>query len=263
MKRFNLLLVSALFLSSICITEGWSVPRKIPKKKTITQSTKKSAVVSADGLVGYWKFDEGAENIANDSSANGNKGTIIGCKWVKGKVNSALLFDRASKNYVNCGPCANLNITNAFTISAWVNPASFSNVSAIVGKRRMGGYLYGYFLSLTTDKATGGQIVCTVSDGTINGNSTSASKVVANTWQMVTVTFLAGKIDTYYNGALLGSKTVTTTTILSGTENLGIGASSATNPPYFFDGMIDEVKIYNKALTAEEIKAEYDAVAGK
>jgi hypothetical protein len=254
-----------------CIGQVEAIKKSI-KKKTTTQeqgtkknSSTKPTTGSSMGLVGYWKFDEGTGTVANDSSGNGNKGTISGCTWVEGKVKSALEFN-GTNAYVNCGNGASLNLTDNMTISAWVKVPELlpqNGLGPIIGKKHLGGTTFGYWLTASEY----GIITLSVSNGTVSDSGQSSAKLAANVWQMVTATFSSGKIDYYYNGVLFDSDNISAaiTSISSGSENLAIGASSAMDAggPYFFKGIIDEVKLYNRALSADEIKADYDAVAGK
>ena len=82
-----------------------------------------------EGLVGYWKFDEGRGNIAKDSSGEGNDGRIFGATWAKGKSGYALYFD-GKTDYVDCGNKESLNAIGSsdFTLGAWVYGSSSQTV---------------------------------------------------------------------------------------------------------------------------------------
>jgi len=82
-----------------------------------------------EGLVGYWKFDEGKGDVATDSSGNGNDGKIIrGPEWVDGKFGKALKFDAGSRHKVEVPHSDSFaEITTAVTIETWVNPANFKD----------------------------------------------------------------------------------------------------------------------------------------
>jgi hypothetical protein len=73
-----------------------------------------------DGLVGYWKFDEGSGNIAHDYSGNGNDGTIYGASWTEGISGYALDFDGVD-DYVDVSDDECFDITLAVTLVAWAN----------------------------------------------------------------------------------------------------------------------------------------------
>ena len=93
------------------------------------------------GLVAYWKFDEGSGTSVADSSGNGNTGTLInGPQWTAGRLGNALFFDGIDDN-VTVPDSASLDLSSAFTLSAWVNPAStFTDFRSILVKN------YKYYL---------------------------------------------------------------------------------------------------------------------
>ena len=94
----------------------------------------------ASGLVGYWNFDEGSGSIAHDSSGSGYNGTV-NAAWTTGKINSALSFNGATNGVVT----PNIPLANAFSVSAWVNPAvtSQSAYVRIVETQYNGGLYLG------------------------------------------------------------------------------------------------------------------------
>ena len=82
-----------------------------------------SSVIGGSNLVAYWKFDEGTGTTAADSSANGNTGTLTnGPSWAAGIAGNALYFDGIDDN-VTVMDSNSLDLSNSFTLSAWVNPA--------------------------------------------------------------------------------------------------------------------------------------------
>ena len=72
------------------------------------------------GLIGYWAFDEGSGTTAADTSGDNYNGVVNGASWTAGKVNSALSFNGTTSSVVTPG----ISLGNAFSVSAWVNPAS-------------------------------------------------------------------------------------------------------------------------------------------
>lgn len=89
-----------------------------------------------EGLVGYWKFDEGYGNITNDSSGNGNTGIIYGANWTYGKEGFALYFDGID-DFVKIPNSESLNTTEYITIEAWVNSSNWYDGEwrAIISKK--------------------------------------------------------------------------------------------------------------------------------
>ena len=220
------------------------------------------------GLVGYWSMNENTGTIATDFSGNGNRGILTGGPtWVDGKRGKALSFD-ANDDLVNVGTPTSLNITGALTISAWIYPRTFGSVGSsfrgrIVDKEN--DFATGYAFSLY-DPNTGGvgvpndtfALFINASGGNLNcfGNDNS---IVLNTWQHVAVTLDSSKnCIPYVNGA----KATTTSGFImgsfptTGSNSFTIGNNSGNTRE--FDGSLDEIRIYNRALSADEIKRLYN-----
>ncbi len=198
-----------------------------------------------DGLVAEWHFDEGSGNILKDSSGNGNDGTIYGANFMEGKFGTALNFDGID-DYVEVPNSNSLN-PQAITIEAWILPRSYgSNSGNIVSKASNSGYR-----------------VRTNSDGILawidrdNINTLGSKMVITlNVWSQVVVTGDASGLAIYINGVrdAKNSKAYGH----SETPNDLIIGSCLDFGGEFFNGSIDEVRIYNRALGAEEIKANYE-----
>jgi len=215
-------------------------------------STYEELTTQESALVGYWKFDEGSGTTANDSSGYGNNGTLYnGPTWTSGKVGGALSFDGVN-DYVDCGNGASLNNISAITIEAWIYQKSISTLStaynqAIVNKLDWGNNM-GYEFSL----------IATSNYPRIYSGNRSAFYPVANplnVWVHYVVTIDAnGNYVFYKNGVNVQAGSGLGLNISLTNSSLLIGKEST-----YFDGLIDEVRIYNRALSAAEIKALYDA----
>jgi cellobiose-specific phosphotransferase system component IIA len=203
------------------------------------------------GLVGYWNFDQGSGTIAQDGSGYNNQGTIYGASWTSGKVNGALNFNGLN-NYVDCGNNEILDPVQGATIEAWVNfnqlPSVANHIMAIAG--RSGN---GRDLDLQTE--TDNRFKFYVGPGLPNV-AVSNTAVETNKWYHIVGTYLANNyIKIYVNGVLEKTTLISITRNTNG-DRFFIG-QSCVFPGRFFNGIIDEVKIYNRALSAEEIVAEY------
>lgn len=215
-----------------------------------------AALVGASpGLVGEWLFDEGSGTTAFDSSGNANHGTLkpSGSEptWVSGKFGNALSFD-GSNDYVEIPDHNTLDITGDLTLEAWIKPDSVSYIAQgeIVGKWVANDTSYYFAIK---DGELQMRISATGSDY-YNVEETSNANLNINTWYHVAGVYDASAQDIklYING-VEESTTVTGTipsSIHSGSENLKIGGFS---PGYYFDGIIDEVRTYNEALSADQI----------
>ncbi len=209
------------------------------------------------GLVGYWKFDEGSGSTASDSSGSGNVGTFgSGVTWIDGKVNKALAFNGSGG--VVAPDASTLRLPNDFTIIAWFNlaaPPGAADSRPIVGKLGTG-FPLNYVLSVAYDPiriypsvySSGGQAYSFTSNATIN----------LNTWYFVALTRTttdSGKL--YLNGLLDKTGTFPSGTLAVNNDLLRIGESGGF--VRYWNGLIDDVRIYNRALSAAEIAAIYNA----
>ncbi len=130
-----------------------------------------SATSVSDGLVGYWKLDEGTGLTASDSSGNGNTGTLInGPQWVDGKSGKALDFDGVN-DYVSIPDSASLRV-QSFTLSAWIymteRPYQHgTRHSAIINKlyyQSIGTGISGYKLQFESPTSTDDNLVVSIGD---------------------------------------------------------------------------------------------------
>jgi hypothetical protein len=198
-------------------------------------------------LVGYWKFDEGNGTTAYDSSGNGNNGTLVnGPTWVDGKSGKALSFDGID-DYLDAGNGPSLQFGNNFTLEAWIKPNNMVGETLLIskyGSNPPGGFYFetGAHALLLLAYFNG-------TDWTYAGSSVSTMKL--NRWNHIVVTMNDTKTSYYINGLLTGTADNVQMTP-NAVNDLNI--SSASFP---FNGTIDEVKIFNRALSAEEVWAEF------
>ncbi|MHC4539321.1 MAG: LamG domain-containing protein [Planctomycetota bacterium] len=195
-----------------------------------------------EALVAQYPLD----NDANDASGN-NHGTLSGDpQWVAGMIGGALQFDGVD-DYVDCGNDPNLDITGPMTIAAWVYPtgSGSSNYPRIVDKSNgTGGADPGYKIYL---RAAQDYLVTVSAGGTYLNSSTSA---VLDTWNYVAFTITGAKWKLCLNGTW--EEWDESTLPSSSTNPLVIGNSPAG--ARHFNGIIDEVVIYNRALSEPEVR---------
>ncbi len=195
-----------------------------------------AGVAAHADLVGHWKFDEGSGTVAVDSSGNGNDGAFTGePQYVAGQLGTALQFD--GDDWVDCGDA--LDLTNELSIACWVNPSGLSGDKGWVA--RWDNYAFkssGTMMRFTTPG---------VRD--YNANNTT---VVIGEWQHVAVTFVPNQGDGatifYYNG-VEGQRT-DSSGYGGGGGPLAIGNNRWSQ---FYEGMIDDVQVYDHILTPEEV----------
>ena len=189
-------------------------------------------------------------NNMNDSTSYDNDAVNNNADYTaSGKIDGAYDFD-GSTSYLNCGNDPSLNITDAITIEAWVKANSFNIWNLIVQR---GGLTTdkGYYLSINN-----GNLKAVVNDGT-NKIYTNSVSLSLDTWYHIA--FVADLVDTdeellYVNG--IGNTPVNISAVGDIGNSLNTYISSAISGN-FFNGTIDEVRIYNRALSAEEINQSY------
>ena len=215
----------------------------------------------SDGLVSWWR----GEKDSTDGWDSNNGTTAFGETFVGGKVGSAF------SNPVLAVPDAPLlHFSNALTIEAWVNPAAASATSlrTIVSKFDYAARVPNSINSSFYFGLTNGRPVFLVSS---NGSPTTnigalfaPQPLPTNQWSHVAATFNGQTLRLYVNGQFVGDRGFFGR-IFDGTSTLGLGAL-----PYFtsyvqtYSGLLDELSLYNRALTDGEILAIYNAdVVGK
>src|SRR5947199_1201589 len=243
---------STLYAGAMTLTSSAVVKAKA-FKSGYTASAEASAsftkqVVGASDLVAYWKFDEGSGATALDSSGNGNTGNLMnGPLWTAGRVGNALYFDGIDDN-VTIPDSTSLDLSGSFTLSAWVNPAStLTDFRSILVKN------YTYYLYAGVSGYCG--------DGSpLGGFEGSSSKTVCqpsplpiNAWTYLALSYNGSTLTLYRDGIPVATSNAAGA-LSATTGTLQIGASQEGE---YFKGLIDEVRIYKRALTDTEIQAIY------
>jgi len=204
-------------------------------------------------LVCWFRFNEGSGDKTYDWK-QGLEGTIHGATWVTGYIGKALSFD-GSDDYVEVSDNDLLDISDAITIEAWIYPTSESSVfQGIVAKYEWSADQREYELGLKDGKVR----FLTSSDGTTSTEDylDSPYELTLFQWYHVVAVFDGNYKYLYINGKMVAKKQWSNT-IFKGTSPLWIGRSDGTQ---FYNGIIDEVRIYKRALTPEEIWWHYAIV---
>jgi len=215
-------------------------------------------------LHGFWHFDEGQGNIAYDSSQYGNQGTIYGASWTSGKVGQALSFDGIN-DYVNVANNSSLQITSALTLEVWIKTPSSWNKEypTPVSKAQLSGDWDGeYWIAINRgDHSPSLRNKFSFAFAPAGGSAIdhwSNSSLSANTWYHIVATFddSANKVKLYLNG-VLDKEYIETQKPAITNYPVRIGHGGYTNN--YFNGIIDEVRIYNRVLSPAEILDHYNA----
>lgn len=216
------------------------------------------AQIPTKGLVAYYPFS----GNANDSSGNGNNGTVNGATLTTdrfGNPNSAYSFNGTS-NYIVVPDNNTLDITNHFTLSAWINIADYSvettndPVSTIFGKPRQSGWATGYALDAFSNPVH-------KSDASFLGSIGLTEKSVTplNQWVHILCTYDSISLKFYING-ILDTAYKTNFSLPNYSTPLYIGTQfipTSTTWNRFFKGVADDIRIYNRALDSTEVSSIY------
>jgi hypothetical protein len=217
-------------------------------------------VMSGGGPVGYWKFDEGSGTIAHDSSGNGNDGVIHTATWTDGIVGKALHFNGVD-SWVEVPNSPTLTGLSQITVEAWIQEDSITaQLKGIVSK--CDGWApptnAEYFLGTNEN----GKVFFETDHGTaIFSAQTTPLITEAGRWYHVAGTWSGDTYTIYVDGAPVLSGICTPQTTLSNTLPVQIGRHGSWSWVYF-QGVIDEVKIYNYGRTGEEIESDFKENAG-
>ena len=190
--------------------------------------------------------DNIADSTVNQNAASSPNPPSI----VAGKVGSAMSFN-GSTNVVNLGNGASLRVTGDITIMAWVNVTNYSALRCLISKSNSGGFPAPYDVYMTT----GAGPYMSRGNGTLYASSNGTSSPAAGQWRHIAVTMAGTTVQYYVQGGTNGSSQPLSTTIGDTGENcaVGIRKDGATK----MLGLIDELRLYNRALTATEIARHY------
>lgn len=211
------------------------------------------AAAPTEGLAGYWNFDENSGTVAGDFSGGAHNGILTnGPVWSEGNSGAAITFD-GTDDFVGMGDVLDMG-TNDFTISAWVKTTSTTlgaTRNGIVYKRTTSSAVNaGYRLSMPN-----GTINFNIADGTNYRELTSGSGYNDGNWHsVVAVADRGSTMKLYVDGNLIGSTEETNVGSVDSTTNFAVGALNTGGAVTYqqFNGSIDEVRIYNRALSQEE-----------
>jgi len=216
-------------------------------------------VEASSGLVGSWSFDESTGTTVHDSSGNGNNGTLINAPlWWNGKFGTALNFD-GTDDYVEIPHNETLTSSN-FTIEAWIYLSSdvVGTQARIVSKQETISKSYSFdIFGNGYGGSTGNQLLSSIGTGATWYNFLSTTHLSNQTWYHVAGTQEGTNSKIYIDGQLDKNGTTSTQTANNtGVLTIGCQKQTGTNATYFFNGTIDEVRIYNRALSQQEIQGD-------
>ncbi len=218
----------------------------------------------ADDLVAWYKLDGTSGNVA-DSTNSGNGCTVSGGieRGMPGKIDSSFLFDGAD-DYANCGEGNQMDGMDGLTVEAWVNIVAFSDEGMIISRAEsLDASELSFFLGFAGASSWGANqyhFMFGVSDHT---SVAFTSDVIANgAWRHVAGVYEAGALTIYLDGEASGIayQTHTGPVVAPANARTYLGsmydANGTSTWGTFFNGFIDDVKVWKVARTAEQVCAD-------
>jgi hypothetical protein len=239
-------LAAGTYTAAVTVTGSAGAPKTIPVTLTVGPA-------STPGLVGAWGFEEPSGTTAADRSGQGNAGTIDGATRIAtGKYGSALSFDGVNDR-VNVASSASLNLRTAVTMEAWVYPANVGAFRTVMMREQAAGLTYAIYGSTSTGRPSVN--VSTSSEQDLRGTANLA----VNTWTHVAATWDGANLRLYINGVQKATRALTGT-MPSSTAPLRFGGNGVWGE--WFAGRLDEIRVYDRALTAAQVTADMNTPVG-
>jgi hypothetical protein len=206
--------------------------------------------LTAPGLVAAYNFDEGSGTTLADVTPYANNGSISGAAWAPGTNGSALWFD-GQDDWVTIADDDSLGLTTGMTLEAWVNLNSRQSWQTTIFKEDASvGPAYALYANDQGDHAK-----AVSSPGSYVELLSSGVQLPLNRWVHVATTFDSSEFKIYIDGVLRNSMPVTDL-LATGSDPLRLGGNSFWGE--YLDGALDDVRVYDRALSAAAIQADMD-----
>ncbi len=197
------------------------------------------------GPIAYWKLDESSGATAADNSGNNQNGSLSGCTWqpTGGKINGALRFN-GSSDLVNVNTAT--GSAPVLSVALWLN-ASTIKYQIPIDKLPSSGTA-GWSVKMREN----GEIWIRIGSEANHSDLVLSNAYKTNTWVHLAFTFQNGSLAAYLNGTVAGTQINIPQTVNNTTTPLRLGISTI-NGSEAFGGLLDDIKIYNRVLSYEEV----------
>ena len=215
------------------------------RKLSESITSQQGSGIQPSGLVAAYGFEEGTGGTVADGSGNANSGTISGATWTtSGKYGKALTFDGVNDR-IAVSSSSSLQLTAGVTLSAWVKPAAAFGYKLALGQAGVSDLTYGLYSSLPSP----------LPSARAHGSATSgATPVPLNQWSHLAMTYDGAMLRLYVGGTQAAQYAMSVAPTSSGALSIG----GHLSPAQWFNGALDEVRVYNRALTAQEVQGDRD-----
>ena len=260
---------SKILASSTRICRGTSVTLSAESNSNVIYNNNSINQTFRAGLIGFWPFS----GNANDVSNNGNNGIVSGAVMTTDRLNNTnSAYNFTYNNWTPGQPKDEIYVpynssfnTNSLTVSAWINPAniSFNNGQAYIIARFENGYSNpnGQTWAMAMDQSN--RILTGVNNAATTNSQTNSvvfgNQVILNNWVHVVFTYDGTSLKLFQNGSLVSTQSPVIPINTLSSSGLSIGVSRQANGWWFpFDGKIDDVGLWNRALTNLEVQQLYN-----
>ncbi len=204
-----------------------------------------NTATSVQGLQAAYSFDEGSGSTATDDAGRGNTGTFQGAGWGVGRFGSAATFDGSA--LVNVADSNSLDLTTAMTLEAWVLPTTIDDAwQSVLFKEQPSNVVYSLYAS-SSGAIPASSVFVAGSENDVRGTAS----IPAGAWTHLASTYDGNVLRLYVNGTLAASEPMTGP-LTASSGMLRIGGNTIW--PEWFEGRVDEVRIYSRTLTQGEIQ---------
>ena len=206
-----------------------------------------------DGLKLFYDFETSETPVA-DQSGNNNIGTVSDATWISGgQTNGAYQFDGVDDRIVSASnPISGLNYESVFSIALWINKDSAcgtDKMPLIIDAVGGGGFGAGFYVNSGGDSIRFGALKQNSAWGVVG-----SSALMNDTWQFVVGTYSNRNMRLYIDGNEVASGVFPFSDTTETTEPLTLGAQTSVN---WFNGKIDEVRVYDRAISPDEVAGLY------
>jgi len=248
---------SAVTLMTGSLNDATSTKQNISDEVVILASTSSSAsgvlctydTSEPSCLAGWWPMEEGGGTTIVDASGSGNNGTAFGAPvWNAGVIGTALDLN-GTTDYALVADAPSLDITDEITLAAWVKPEKVGTQYLV--KKAIQSGTDGYELSLSSSGLAFGRLNQTTNGNAYRVDASTPYPTDGNTWMHLAMTYDGAMVRFYVNGVKEDS-VAASIGIATNSLNLGIGAQS--DGASRFQGAMDDVHVYCRALGPSEIQ---------
>ena len=197
-----------------------------------------------NGLVAYFPLDGNASDLVSGATGTIHGASSVPNRW--GMANSAFSFD-GTDDYIEV-PYQSTYSSNQFSFSLWVNPSA--NSSSYQSPFTFRGLPTGFMLYKDPSNTWSPW----VGTGSAWGTSTNLGAITLNEWVFIVCTYNGTAFAGYKNGSFVSTSSPSFAPNTSSPLRIGAGVTESTTPDYFFNGKVDELRFYNRALSDAEIK---------